>query len=533
MSTSNFAKPKKGNMAIYIILIIIVIASMVALKQCPGNMRHEVQTNSVNDTINVAIEYSPLSLYTYNDTLGGFSYDFMRMVEKHSGYKFIFHPFVKLEDALKALNKHEYDMVIAQFPITKENRDKYLFSNALYLDNQVLIQQKDSLGNVPIKSQLDIANDTVYIVKGSPMRSRLENLSHEIGDTIYIIDDNFRNYCLSLCDSNKDGMITKTEAESVTEMVIPAEVRSVQGIEYFTKLSSLDINESSLTILDASKNAALTYIHIPYTLKALNVSGCMALKKIEGTRETFLEYLNLGDTNPLYVGSSGTIDYLEIAIAHGTKFKLISSKLTRVRLLTNNQMSTIDVSGCVALESLHIGRTMYSASFESDYVRFSAKDCRSLSALTFESGYNKLTDIDVSGCSMLKTLDCSNRMLMSLNVDGCVSLTALNCAVNRLTVLNVSGCSALQTLNCYSNNLSSLNVGNAPLTTLKCYSNQLTSLDVSKTNLGNSSNEYPLDCAPMETLKTLYLKTSWNINGITENRSSTYIPTQTEILFKD
>ena len=69
MSTSNFAKPKKGNMAIYIILIIIVIASMVALKQCPGNMRHEVQTNSVNDTINVAIEYSPLSLYTYNDTL--------------------------------------------------------------------------------------------------------------------------------------------------------------------------------------------------------------------------------------------------------------------------------------------------------------------------------------------------------------------------------------------------------------------------------------------------------------------------------
>lgn len=190
MSTSNFAKPKKGNMAIYIILIIIVIASMVALKQCPGNMRHEVQTNSVNDTINVAIEYSPLSLYTYNDTLGGFSYDFMRMVEKHSGYKFIFHPFVKLEDALKALNKHEYDMVIAQFPITKENRDKYLFSNALYLDNQVLIQQKDSLGNVPIKSQLDIANDTVYIVKGSPMRSRLENLSHEIGDTIYIIDDN-------------------------------------------------------------------------------------------------------------------------------------------------------------------------------------------------------------------------------------------------------------------------------------------------------------------------------------------------------
>ena len=42
---------------------------------------------------------------------------------------------------------------------------------------------KDSLY---IKSHLDLAHKTLHIVKGSPYKQRIENLSNEIGDTIYI-----------------------------------------------------------------------------------------------------------------------------------------------------------------------------------------------------------------------------------------------------------------------------------------------------------------------------------------------------------
>lgn len=60
-----------------------------------------------------------------------------------------------------------------------------------------------------------------------------------------------------------------------------------------------------------------------------------------------------------------------------------------------------------------------------------------------------------------------------------------------------------------------------------------TTLDVSKTNLGNSTEQLPLDCN-ITTLQTLYLKTGWQINGINVNRSSwNCIPPQTEILYKD
>ena len=178
---------KKGNIAIYIILLLVVIGAMAALRRCAGN--GSLTQKTANDTLNIAIEYSPLSLYTYDDTLGGFCYDLMRLIEIHSKHKFVFHPIVTLESTLDRLDKGAFDMVIAQFPTTKDDKNKYLFSEALYLDRQVLIQLKDSTGHAPIKTQLDIAGDTVFIIKGSSMRSRLSNLSHEIGDTIYIAED--------------------------------------------------------------------------------------------------------------------------------------------------------------------------------------------------------------------------------------------------------------------------------------------------------------------------------------------------------
>ncbi len=162
---------------------------MFALKRCMPIDHLNVDDKKNDNTINIAIEYSPLSLYTYDDTLGGFCYDFMRIIEPISGHKFKFNPIVSLENTLAGLDKGIYDMVIAQFPATKENRDKFLFSDAVYIDRQVLIQLKDSVGNISIKTQLDLAGNTVYVIKGSPMRSRLANLSHEIGDTIYIAED--------------------------------------------------------------------------------------------------------------------------------------------------------------------------------------------------------------------------------------------------------------------------------------------------------------------------------------------------------
>lgn len=223
-------KPKTGNIIVYIVLLFVVIIMMIFLKR---GSHENTDDKLIGNTINIAIEYSPLALYTYDDTLGGFCYDFMRMVEGVSHHKFKFHPIVSLERTLTELDNGMYDMVIAQFPTTKENKNKYLFSEALYIDQQVLVQQKDSLGEISIKSQLDLANDTVYIVKGSPMRSRLASLSREIGETIYVAED--VNY-------GPEQLFLRTATGEIKYSVINEKIAAMlsqryPNIDYSTKIS--------------------------------------------------------------------------------------------------------------------------------------------------------------------------------------------------------------------------------------------------------------------------------------------------------
>ena len=185
----NKLMPKKGNPVIYIVLLVVIISLMAVLHKC-SNQGSQPNANEVGgDTLRVAIEYSPLACYTYCDTLSGFCYAAVRMMSgiAHRGVKF--YPLVQLEDALAGLNDGLYDMLVAQFPVTKESRDQFLFTDELYLDRQVLVQRSDSLGATAVKSQLDLAGKTLYVIKGSPMRDRIESLAREIGDSIYVAED--------------------------------------------------------------------------------------------------------------------------------------------------------------------------------------------------------------------------------------------------------------------------------------------------------------------------------------------------------
>jgi ABC-type amino acid transport substrate-binding protein len=90
---------------------------------------------------------------------------------------------VTLEKALTGLEEGRYDVVVAQFPMTAGDTARFDFTDPIYIDQQVLVQRR---GSGAIHSQLDLAGDTVWVVKGSPMVERIASLSREIGDTIYV-----------------------------------------------------------------------------------------------------------------------------------------------------------------------------------------------------------------------------------------------------------------------------------------------------------------------------------------------------------
>ena len=139
-----------------------------------------------------------------------------------------------------------------------------------------------------------------------------------IAQNINIPDASFKRALLSVgVDTNGDGEISKAEAEAVTNLNIAFKrilSPDLRGIEYFinlthfncntnyqlknidlsknTKLKVLNINQTSITSLDLSKNVALEELDCDVTLHLtnLNLSKNLALKKLKCSLSSINEF---------------------------------------------------------------------------------------------------------------------------------------------------------------------------------------------------------------------------------------------------
>lgn len=183
--SANYMRP-----VLYVAALIVVLLAMASLRRCDANQRAVGVRMSGGDTLDVAIEYSPLSFYTYSDTLGGFNYDLLNAIASRHGVALRFHPVVSLSQSLDNLARGNYDLLVADIPMTASYRQKLNFLEPVMLDRQVLVQRRDSLtGGFPVKKQIDLAGDTVWTIAGSSVEARIANLAQEIGDTIHVIAD--------------------------------------------------------------------------------------------------------------------------------------------------------------------------------------------------------------------------------------------------------------------------------------------------------------------------------------------------------
>ena len=260
-------------------------------------------------------------------------------------------------------------------------------------------------------------------------------------------DPSFRSYISSKTGVSVGSTISDAKLASITEIFANEKgISSLQGIEYFTKLTNLQCYKNQLTSLDVSKNTELTYLYcFNNQLTSLDVS-----------KNTKLTTLFCSNNQLTSLDVSKNTELTSLNCLGNQLTSLDVSKNTKLILLNcyNNQLTSLDVSKNTELTSL---------------------DCST----------NQLTSLDVTKNTELTELQCSGNQLTSLDVSKNTNLTKLSCLDNRLTSLDVSCNSKLAILVCHSNRLTSLDVRlNTNLTTLECNHNQLTSLDVSRnTNL--------------------------------------------------
>ncbi len=125
--------------------------------------------------------------------------------------------------------------------------------------------------------------------------------------------------------------------------------------------------------------------------------------------------------------------------------------------------------------------------------------------------HNRITDLDLSGCSVLTDLYCNSNKISSLDVSGCTGLIQLHCGHNQLTNLDVSRCHEITHLVCNSNLLTSLDLtGNPWVKLLYCSDNLLTDLDISNNVYIGSiqGDKFDLSIGDMPTLSEVCVWTT-------------------------
>jgi len=175
-------KKPAGRILLYLLLLAATLGTMAGLRHCRRTGPAAAPPHR-SDTLRVAMQYAPGSFFIDGDTLAGRDYE--ALVGLGMPYKI--YPITNPAEGLTGLRQGRYDLVIADMPATADSAGQYIYTEPIYLDRQVLVQRVDSPGASPhITSPLQLGGQTVTVPAGSPMVTRLQNLSREIGDTIHI-----------------------------------------------------------------------------------------------------------------------------------------------------------------------------------------------------------------------------------------------------------------------------------------------------------------------------------------------------------
>ena len=317
----------------------------------------------------------------------------------------------------------------------------------------------------------------------------------------YITNKVFRDTCLARFDNDpKDGKISMLEVSRVDEIKVDRlSLKSLEGIEYFTKLTHLDCSVNEIETLDLSKNTRL---------KSLDCS-VNRLERLDLTNNKELVYLTCTNSPVSRLDITGLTNLKDATIFWLQLESIDVSTNTSLEwlFLTGNKISRLDVSNNLKLNNLYCNN----CALENLDVSINTK------LWTLECAENNLKALNISANTELIYFTCGGNQLSDPNiVKNNNVLVKFTCNDNRFTSLDLSNNVKLDIFECNTNQISNLNLSNnVNMTTLKCSGNRLSgSIDIS--NL-NPQKNIKVDLTGNTDLKTIYVREQLFINNAIQN----------------
>ncbi len=119
-------------------------------------------------------------------------------------------------------------------------------------------------------------------------------------DYLTIPDPAFESYCLEAFDTNRDGRLSRYEAESVRRIECPSrEIYSLEPLDAFIRLEVLDCSNNLIETIDAEDNTELQTLRCHTNrLRELNTDHLRRLAELE-CHTNRLTALDLSDNSSL------------------------------------------------------------------------------------------------------------------------------------------------------------------------------------------------------------------------------------------
>ncbi len=108
-------------------------------------------------------------------------------------------------------------------------------------------------------------------------------------------DDNFKKYCIKTFDSNGDGLLSTSEVAKVTDLNVSGlGIKTMDGLESFTGLHSLNCSKNQISVLNVSALNYLTSIDCSSNeLASLDIQSNYDLSNLDCTNNSSLKAINV------------------------------------------------------------------------------------------------------------------------------------------------------------------------------------------------------------------------------------------------
>lgn len=245
---------------LYLLLLIVAIVAMILLRtSMKGSRNTFMAPRDYNEIIssgelNVVTDYNSIGLYASGDSLQGFQREMILALEKEWGIKVNLFLENSLDENLEGLLTMRYDLVARNIPVNIKLKDTFAFTNPITLNKQVLVQRKQEYNDSvePIRQHLDLAGKTIRVANDSPVILRLNNLSHEIGDTIFIVEDpTYETEQLVMMVASGDIDFTVCDEKMAIRLAKVLPEIDIETDISFTQLESWSVRKDSPVLLDS------------------------------------------------------------------------------------------------------------------------------------------------------------------------------------------------------------------------------------------------------------------------------------------